>query len=124
MATHSFRFAAFLCSVPRRVSLLTVAWTVLQPCWVDDLKIRSTGAFHYFQAVWHSAWHFCWCAVVPRGDSWRITCCDALNSLRNSQDRTKKPATIRPALDPRQVRYQAALRPDSEDPRFYCGFTS
>ena len=25
-------------------------------------------------------------------------------------------------LRPRQVRYQAALRPDSEDPRFYCGF--
>jgi hypothetical protein len=25
-------------------------------------------------------------------------------------------------LRPRQVRYQAALRPDSEDPKFYCGF--
>ena len=25
-------------------------------------------------------------------------------------------------LRPRQVRYQAALRPDFEDPRFYCGF--
>ena len=25
-------------------------------------------------------------------------------------------------LRPRQVRYQAALRPDSEDPRFFCGF--
>src|SRR5947207_1928039 len=26
-------------------------------------------------------------------------------------------------LRPRQVRYQAALRPDSEDPRFYSGFS-
>ena len=25
------------------------------------------------QDVWHSAWHFWWCAAVQRGDSWRIT---------------------------------------------------
>jgi len=28
------------------------------------------------QDVWHSAWHFWWCASVPWGDSWRITCCE------------------------------------------------
>ena len=44
--------------------------------------------------LWHSAWHFWWCAAVPRGDSWRITCCECSNSLKDSRDHTKKPATI------------------------------
>src|SRR6185295_18609273 len=28
------------------------------------------------QDMWHSAWHFWWCAAVSWGDSWRITCCE------------------------------------------------
>ena len=89
-------------------------------CWVDALKIRSTSAFHCCKTCgtlrgtfagaqrWHGA---------GRGESPAAKCS---HSLRNSRDHTKKPATIRPALDPRQVRYQAALRPDSEDLQFYA----
>src|SRR5262249_49464749 len=64
------------------------------------------------QDVWHSAWHFWWCAAVPWGDLWRITCCEVFEFSEEFAGSHEKPATIRPALDPRQVRYQAALRPD------------
>jgi hypothetical protein len=47
-----------------------------------------------------------------------------LRGTANSNSKSGRGDWIRTSdpLRPRQVRYQAALRPDSEDPRFYCDF--
>ena len=41
-------------------------------------------------------------------------------NLRKTLNETERMESDR--IRPRQVRYQTALRPDSEDLRFYCGF--
>jgi len=50
-----------------------------QPRRVNDVAISAPVCKtprSLLQDVWHSAWHFWWCAAVPWGDLWRITCCE------------------------------------------------
>ena len=67
---------------------------------------------------------------MPRGDSWRITCCEAFEFSEEFPGSREKPATIRPALDPESAQHHARpaiagsllllTGPLSRPPRLLC----